>query len=55
MQQVDGGLPSMIQRSLTLQACTRNAQALEQLGFISPEMHGRIEESKKISEEEEDG
>ena len=55
MQQVDGGLPSRIQRSLALQACTRNAHALEQLGLFPPEMQGRTEESKEISEEEEDG
>ena len=37
--------PRKIQRSLALQACTRNAQALEQLGFVS---------SRDLREEEDD-
>ena len=41
MQQVDGGLPSMTQRSLAL--CTRNAQTLEQLSFVSFRVIGKHE------------
>jgi len=37
---------------LALQACTRNARALEQLDFVSLEVQGSTEEFEKISEEE---